>query len=97
MSFLKSCRVMTSLAMLLVTISVSGCERYKAAAPSSDPVRVADLDPRDEAPCADPGVDGTFREVAVKSRAAWASCAEKHNNVVSQFNKTRDSLRGKVE
>lgn len=45
------------------------------------------LDPRDRAPCYDPGVSAEAQEAATDNRIAWAACKEKHGNVVAAFDK----------
>lgn len=79
---------------ICLTTFVSGCAGF------NDPIYVAggkvivpDLDPRDRASCADPGVDGNAAQVAVKNRAAWAECRKKHTNVVASYDALRASLK----
>jgi hypothetical protein len=58
--------------------------------------KIPRLDPRDEAPCYDPGVSQDAVVATAENRVALASCRAKHQNVVDQFNSVRVRL-GKSE
>ncbi len=50
------------------------------------------LDPRDEAPCPDPGVEGTYAEALADNRVALADCRNRHQNVVDAYNDLREEV-----
>jgi hypothetical protein len=55
--------------------------------PSITGAQIPQLDPRDRAPCYDPGVDSKAPKAATENRIAWAACKDKHGNVVAAFDK----------
>ncbi|QXN72656.1 hypothetical protein RCZAHN_47 [Rhodobacter phage RcZahn] len=50
------------------------------------------LDPRDEQPCDDPGVEGTFGQALADNRVALADCRQRHENVVEAYNDVRHRI-----
>ena len=50
------------------------------------------LDPRDEAPCYDPGVTGTYGQALTENRVALAHCRRTQQNVVRAYNDARQKL-----
>ena len=72
---------MTPATFLMVFVSGCGQSSDIGIAPRGIP----DLDPRDEKPCYDPGVEGSYPEALAENRLALADCRMKHANVVKAY------------
>ena len=87
MKLSKTCgKTRTGIALSLL-MSVSGCSG--SAVEAIPTVELPSLDPRDEKPCTDPGVVGTFGEALAANRTALVICIERHGNVVRTYNEAR--------
>lgn len=67
-----------------------------ACGPSADSVSggviLPAIDPRDAAPCYDPGVEGTYSAALRVNRVALADCRRKQANLVALYNEARSQL-----
>lgn len=85
----KTCAATRLIGASFLMMSVSGCfGSSEAAAPYQAPP----LDPRDEAPCADPGLTDEALESLGITRLALAQCRKKHQNVVNQYKRVQTEL-----
>lgn len=75
---------------IFLTIFVSGCA--PSDRPEIAPVRLPPLDPRTEAPCPDPGVEGDYKAALTANRLALAECRRRQQNAVQTYNDARQSL-----
>lgn len=71
---------------------VSGC-LGSTSSPVIVGAPVPRLDPRDEAACLDPGVQGNAIEALADNRLALAQCSRKHGNVVGQYNEVYEAAQ----
>ena len=76
--------------VLSLTMFVSGCAGSGVRVIPA--VELPALDPRDEKPCYDPGVEGTYGEALAANRTALVICISRHQNVVDTYNEARKKL-----
>jgi len=75
---------------IFLTTFVSGC--FGSGVEVIPRVELPPLDPRDEKPCYDPGVVGTYGEALAANRTALVICIERHQNVVETYNEARQEM-----
>lgn len=86
----KTCGPCLKVIALSLTMFGSGCAGSGVRVIPT--VELPPLDPRDEMPCRDPGVEGTYGEALAANRTALVICIERHQNVVDTYNEARKKL-----